>query len=403
MTKRVHYVLFVDDDPLVLKGLKRSLEEYSDIWSAEFSTSARDALEKLSEQSFDAIVTDMHMPVMDGIQLLDLVSQTTPGVMRFVFSGNTSDTQVMRSTHLVHQMIPKPCDMEHIFGIVERACRSRDRLTDPQLLRIITGIKTLPSVPLLYNRLLKELQSENASSQTIGTIIAKDAAMTAKILQLVNSAFFGLSDNVSSPERAVTLLGLNTVKALVLGIHVFSEYQGRENLPISIEALWKHSMLVSGLAFSIARSLNLSTQEQENARVSGILHDIGKLVLLKTPDFFQRVQLNRHGLISVESEYQILKTSHAEMGAYLLGMWGLPDPIVEAIAFHHRPSAQISKKADLITTLHIANGLANMCHLEKEVTYNTYLDIQYLEKLTVVNRLDEWTSVAKDLTNNADE
>ena len=225
--------------------------------------------------------------------------------------------------------------------------------------------------------------------------------MTAKILQLVNSAFFGLSDNVSSPQRAVTLLGLNTVKALVLGIQVFSEYQGRTNLPISIDALWKHSMLVSSLAYHISRNLKLGTQDQENARVSGILHDIGKLMLFKIPDFFQEVQLNKNGSISVESEYKVLGTSHAEMGAYLLGIWGIPNPIVEAITFHHKPGAQISKKADLVTALHAANGLVNMCQIEKDVIYNAYLDIQYLQNLGMVERLDEWTTMTRELIKNA--
>jgi putative nucleotidyltransferase with HDIG domain len=403
MVKRIHYVLFVDDDPLVLQGLKRSLGEYGDEWSTDFTTSTREALEKLSKQSFDAIVTDMHMPEMDGIQLLDLVSKTTPGVMRFVLSGNVTDTQVMRSTGLVHQMIPKPTDMEHIFNVVERTCRLRDKLTDPKLLRLITSIKNLPSVPLLYNRLIKELQSDNASALAIGNIIAQDAAMTAKILQLVNSAFFGLADNISSPQRAVSILGLNTVKALVLGIHVFSEYQGRTNLPISIDAMWQHSMLVSNLAFKISRSLQLDSQIQENARVSGILHDIGKLVLLKIPDFFQHAQVNKYGMITLESEYKVLNTSHAEIGAYLLGMWGLPNSIVDAIAYHHRPDRQISNKIDLLTTLHIANGLTSMCHYEKDPNYASYLDMEYLQTLALIPRLDEWTSMARVLINNADQ
>jgi putative nucleotidyltransferase with HDIG domain len=403
MVKKPHFILFVDDDPLVLQGLKRSLEEYSDEWVMDFSSNPKNALEKLSEQEFDAIVTDMHMPVMDGIQLLDLVSKTSPGVMRFVLSGNVTDTQVMRSTGLVHQMIPKPSDMDTIFNIVERACRLREMLTNPQLLHLVTGIKNLPSVPLLYNRLLLELESPNVSTQSVGNIIAQDTAMTAKILQLVNSAFFGLSDNVSSPQRAVTILGLNTVKALVLGIHVFSEYQGRSNLPISIDSLWFHSMMVSTLAFNIARSLQLSTQVQESARVSGILHDIGKLVLLQIPDFCEKIRGKINHEITLESEYQILQTSHAEMGGYLLGMWGLPNPIVNAITFHHHPGAQISGTADLLTALHTANGLANMCRFKMDVNYGDFLDMAYLEKVDVSNRLDEWMIMARQLVDNSDE
>ena len=180
----------MDDDVFVLKGFRRSLTEYEDVWNADFATSGRDALSKLASAHFDAVITDMHMPGMDGIQLLDEVSRNMPGVMRFVLSGNASEDQVLRSTPLVHQMIPKPCDLDHLYSIVERACRLGDKLKDPQLHHIITGTKNLPSVPLLYKRLIKELQSETASSMTVGNIIAQDTAMTAKILQLVNSAFF---------------------------------------------------------------------------------------------------------------------------------------------------------------------------------------------------------------------
>ena len=365
MPKKKHYILFVDDDPLVLSGIKRSVGEYEDSWEVDFAPSPKEAIGKVSGNYYDAIISDMRMPGMDGNQLLDVVRRDRPDIMRFVLTGNTSDSQFMESAHLVHQIIPKPSDMERIFNIVERACRLRDMLKEPQLLRIITGINTLPSVPLIYNKLMKELQSENASTQSIGNIIAQDPAMTAKILQLVNSAFFGLSDNVSSPQRAVTILGLNTTKALVLGIHVFSEYQGRAKLPISIDVLWKHSLAVSSLAYQIARDLDFHTQEQEDVRISGILHDIGKLLLLKMPDFFQKVMLNKYGLYPVEQEYSVLGTSHAEMGGYLLAMWGIPTPIVEAVTYHHRPNRQLVDKVDLVTILHIANGLMSISKFDR--------------------------------------
>lgn len=399
----MHSILFVDDDEMVLQGLRRSLGEYSDTWKTDFSSNPNEALDKLAKESFDAIVTDMHMPIMDGAQLLELVSKSNPDVMRFVLSGNVTEEQVMRSADLVHQMIPKPSDMEHIYAIVERSCRLRDMLTDPILLKLITGIKTLPSVPVLYNRLMNELESPNSSTQSVGRIISQDAAMTAKILQLVNSAFFGLSDNISSPQRAVIILGLNTVKALVLGIHIFSEYQDQKDLPISIDVLWKHSMLVSNLAFKIAKSLQMSSLVQEDARVSGLLHDIGKLVLLKKPDFFMQVRKDKNGMIDLESEYQILGTSHAEMGGYLLGMWGLPNAIVDAITFHHRPSVQISTEPDLLTVLHTANGLANMCRMEMESDFETYLDMKYLDSVGVSGFLDEWVSITRTFLNNTED
>lgn len=401
MKKKIHRILFVDDDAMILRGLRRSVDEFSEEWEVDFALSGQEALNKLVQHPFDAVVADMHMPGMDGIQLLNTVSRQMPEVMRFVFSGNTNDVQIMKSTRLVHQMIPKPSDMGKIYGIVERACRLRDMLSDPHLLRVITGIKTLPSVPLLYNKLVKELKSEDASSQVVGDIIAQDAAMTAKILQLVNSAFFGLSDNVSSPQRAVTLLGLNTIKALVLGIQVFSEFQGRKGLPVSVDTIWKHSLRVSSLALSIAKQINLSPQEREDVCVAGVLHDIGILLYFKIPYLTPRSFFPRNDLISTEAEYQVLGTSHAEMGGYLLGIWGLPITIVEAVGFHHTPWQQISTNTSIVDVLYVANGLLNMCLHEKEVAYANYLDMDYMRQTGLSVYLDEWLAMANDLVNRS--
>lgn len=397
MGNQIHSILFVDDDPKILQGLKRSLEEYSDHWRTDFASTAKEALQKLSNEPFDAIIADIQMPMMDGIQLLDLVSRTYPGVMRFVLSGNVTDTQAMRSTSVVHQMIAKPSDIDHIFVIVERACRLRDLVANPELKKLITEIKRLPSVPVLYNQLIKELDSPNASTQIIGNIIAKDTAMTAKILQLVNSAFFCLSENINSPQRAVSILGFNTVKALVLGICIFSEYQEYGINPVGINSIWKHSLLVSSVAYTLAQKLNMSIQDQENARISGILHDIGKLALLSFPEFMNQIYTNGRGEISLEEEYRMLKTSHAEIGGYLLAMWGIPTPIVDSVTFHHRPYSKVREDPDLLSVMYVANGLANMVKNEIEINYSSYLDMSYLKRNGLVNYLDEWTEVAKSI------
>jgi HD-like signal output (HDOD) protein len=234
----------------------------------------------------------------------------------------------------------------------------------------------------------------------VGKIIAQDTAMTAKILQLVNSAFFSISENISNPQKAVTILGLNTIKSLVLGMQVFSEYQGRNHLPVSIDLVWEHSLHVSSLAFSIARSLNMSSQEQEESRVSGVLHDVGLLLGSQIPDFFQSVRFYKNGHACIESEYEILGTSHAEMGGYLLGLWGLPSPVVEAIAFHPMIGMELGAKPGVVTALHVANGLINMCQLEKATNYASYLNMPYLQRLGLVDRLDQWALKACDLLCN---
>jgi HD-like signal output (HDOD) protein len=155
------------------------------------------------------------------------------------------------------------------------------------------------------------------------------------------------------------------------------------------------------MAFFIARSLNLSSQEREDARVSGVLHDVGMLLSFQIPDFYQNVQFDKNGQTITESEYQFLGTSHAEMGGYLLGIWGLPNSIVEAVTFHHMPSLQPAAKPGLLASLHIASGLLNMCQIKKDKNYALYLDMPYLQKMGLVSRLDEWDSAACDLLSHA--
>ncbi len=397
MEQKIHHILFVTNDLAFEKKLHESLQACFDVWKIEFARSTSDALNMLSQKQYDSIITDINIAGMDGFQFLNIVSQMNPGVVRFAFSDNKASHQTIRSTNLVHQMIPRNGNIDNLFTTVERVCCLRDRLLDPQLRNIITSIKTLPSVPLLYNRLVRELDSENASSQAIGEIISQDAAMTSKILQLVNSAFFGLPDNVSNPQRAVSLLGFNTVKALVLGIHIFAQYQGQSNRLISIERMWKHSLVVSNLSFKIAREIGLNSQDQEDTRIAGVLHDTGKLLFFNIPGFFQKVIPGKNGIMTIESEYNVLKTSHEEMGAYLLGMWGLPNVILEAVAFHHHPAKVVSNKAEIVTALHIANGLVTMCERDMEMNIEPYLDLTYLETLGLTKKLDGWVSEAKVL------
>ncbi len=393
METNKHRILFVDDDLLVLKGIQRSVDELTSDWECDFASSGPRALEKLRSGHFDAVITDMLMPGMDGAQLLELISQEMPDVLRFILTGNVKDAQILRVVPLVHQMIPKPSDIEYIYSLVEKACRLRDLLSDPQLLKIITGIKTLPSVPVLYTLLTEELESQDPNPQRIGAIIAQDTAMTAKILQLVNSAFFGLAARISSPQRAVTILGLNTIRSLVLGIDVFSGYQG-QHASISVDGLWLHSVMVSNLAYTIARGLKLSLAEQEEARVSGILHDIGKLLQIRIPNFFEKLSSTSPRRVTYQEEYKHFGISHAEMGGYLLGIWGLPKSIVEAVTFHHRPDYVVSKKVDLLTALHTANGLLSMWQVEKTPQFETYLDINYLQQYGLDKKLEEWSQYA---------
>ena len=227
MKKRI---IFVDDEPNLLKGLSRMLRPLREEWEMLFVGSGSDALAALEKDAFDVVVSDMRMPGMDGAQLLAEVAQRYPQIVRIVLSGHMDKEMIYRSVGRAHQYLAKPCDAARLKSTVARACTIRDSLADKFLKELVAGMKSLPSLPSLYIELVEYLQSPEASIQTVGKIIARDVGMTAKILQLVNSAFFGLSRKVGSPSQAVSLLGLDTIRALVLSVQAFSQFD-ETNLP----------------------------------------------------------------------------------------------------------------------------------------------------------------------------
>jgi len=219
--------------------------------------------------------------------------------------------------------------------------------------------------------------------------------MTAKILQLVNSAFFSIPYKVSNLNQALSILGLNTIKALVLSVGVFSEYQTRVYSAFSIDELYQHSIFVGNLSGAIAASAGLSRSEQDEAQMAGILHDVGKLIQTDIPGFYRLLSMNTK-LPDIQMEYHYLGTSHAELGAYMLSLWGLPSGVIKAVAFHHNPAKETSYRIDPVTSVYIANCLY---HNEKPETMGKHkevtIDMQYLEKIQAENMLEDWRYMAK--------
>lgn len=395
MNRRKRQILFVDDEVMILRGYQRALQVYVGEWDIFFASSGTEALALLSQQPIDAIITDMRMPVMDGAALLEKVIQQFPAVMRFIMSGNINEPEAFRAASLAHQIIGKPCDIQKIWNIVEETCKLRDTLSDQKLVKLVTGIKSLPSVPTLYIRLLNEFQSEQPTLSKVGEIISMDVAMTAKILQLVNSAFFSIPYKVSNLNQALSILGLNTIRALVLSVGVFSQYQNRSYSAFSIDELWQHSIFVGNLSRAISASANLDRTEQDEAQMAGILHDVGRLIQNDVPGFFRLLTMNTK-IPRLQMEYHYLGTSHAEIGAYMLSLWGLPSGVIKAVAFHHNPAKETAYKIDPVAAVYIANHLY---YTEKpnstEKALDPALDMDYLEQINAKKYLEDWQFMAK--------
>ena len=355
-------VLFVDDEQNVLDGLRRMLRSMRKEWEMAFVNSGRAALMLMADQHFDVVVTDMRMPEMDGAQLLNEIKSRHPNVVRIILSGHADREMIMNSLGATHQYLSKPCDANTLKSAVERAFSVNSLFQeDPTLKPLISRIQSLPSVPTLYLKIMEELRSPNATTKRVGEIIVQDPAMSAKILQLVNSAFFGLSKPVSDPLRAVHLLGLDTVRTLVLSAHVFKQFDSAQMKGINLDELWHHGSIVGSFARQIARCEHSDEMTCGDAMMAGILHDVGQLILLAnlTNEYLEllEMQAREHAdLFFLERMY--FGASHAEIGGYLLGLWGLPNQIVEAVANHHHLGEPISDFSVLVA-VHAANALAH--------------------------------------------
>jgi HD-like signal output (HDOD) protein len=389
-------ILFVDDEQQILDGLRALLRPKRHVWETVFVTSGADALAALGQAHFDVIVSDMKMPGMDGATLLRHVQARHPGVVRIVLSGHAELESALRTVPVAHQFLLKPCDPQVLECVVQRACDLQALINNEAIRKFVSGVQSLPALPHVYVQLTALLENENSGVAQIARVIEQDPAMCAKVLQLVNSSFIGLGRTISDVEQAISYLGLTLLKNLTLVVQVFNVRALSEARRLQVHRLQRHGLLVGAIA---RRMMADNPRLADDAFMAGILHDIGKLVLLDhKPDLFDLVQtkarLARRPMYEIEQE--VLGVTHAEIGGFLLGIWGLPYQIVEAAANHHAPGRVHKPSVDVLMAVHVANNLA----LEQEralgvgeIVQST-LDEDYLAAAGVAGRVEEWREIA---------
>jgi putative nucleotidyltransferase with HDIG domain len=244
---------------------------------------------------------------------------------------------------------------------------------------------------------MAELESPDPSSAKVATIIAQDAGMTAKVLQLANSALLGLRSHISNAHQAVLLIGVEMMRSLVVSVHIFSYFEEDQLSGLDLVQVWQHSLKTANIAQAVARCERAAKATVEDCFTAGLLHDIGKLILARTMSDAYRKALGecRNGklrLIDLEQEH--FGCTHAQIGAYLIGIWGLSPTIVEAIAWHHAPPISVSSKFSAVTAVHVADALSKRADdAEHRVDL---IDRKHLETLGLEERLPQWLDVADE-------
>ena len=377
-------VIFVDDEPRVLEGLKRMLRPKRNEWDMTFVGSAQAALDALKQQPREVVVTDMRMPGMSGAELLEVVQREYPDTIRLILSGQAETESVMKALGVSHQFLSKPCDAEILQGTIARAFTLRDlagnsgrqdagrahqQTTDAA--RHLPEAGRVPEEP--------ERRHGRRREDHLARSVDVRAPAQGGQLRLLRPRQAGRRRG-----RAGALLGLDRIMALVLGQGIFSGGEMPKVRGFSLEALWAHSLATATAAHRIAieEGLDKDTggrgvprRHAARHRQAGARHGHARTNTRACWSW-------RRASPASEREFEMLElqASHTDVGAYLVGLWGLPNTIAEAIAFHEDPAQSTVASFGLPGIVHVADRIAHHPDIADPRTPELRLNFEYLEK-----------------------
>lgn len=359
-------VLFVDDETRILSGIRRMLHAEKGNIQAAFAESGKQALEILEENAFDIVIADMRMPSMNGVELLEEVRKGHPQIIRIILSGQSDQDMIYKALRPAHQFLAKPCRVEDLISVIKRAFRLKHVFVNSSMGNVISQIDSLPSYTASHGEVMRLLDAADPDLSAIGESISRDIALTADLLKLVNSSFFGLCNHISDPRQAVTLLGIDIMRSLVLTVQFFSGDTLPGGYDLHLDMLQRHSFRVAESSRCIARSLNLGRTIMDDCFAAGLLHDVGVIIVAMnfSKDYLGILkQSKKEGVPLHVLEKEKLGMSHAEIGAYLLALWGLKDEIVQAVFYHHEfEKAESDVQTECLPIVHAANHFDHEVH-----------------------------------------
>ncbi|GAB4339073.1 MAG: hypothetical protein Kow0099_13770 [Candidatus Abyssubacteria bacterium] len=281
-----------------------------------------------------------------------------------------------------------------------RAPKPRKRSKKEEGKFLILEVLDLPTLSVILNKILKVAGSDRSSAMDMAEVISKDQALTANILKIANSAYFGLSQEVTTVLQAIVVLGFDAVRSIALSASVIDAFRGAGSGHFDRTRFWTHSLACAYLCKKIAAMTH--RVDFETAFVSGLLHDIGKIVLdIHFPDSYARITaIMTEGKSSVDAEVEVLGFSHAEVGMWMAQRWRFPKPIIFSIANHHGRIAHDEQYDSLAATVRVANHLCleeRVClpHQSPSVLPDAELDEIRLDR-GALTRLRELLATRRD-------
>ncbi len=392
----VNTVLFVDDNETTLNGYKRLFKNSDKSWRVLFANDAAEAIESIQHHFIDVIISDLEMPVINGAILLSHVKKISPLTMRIIFTGCAEEKYVMKTVKLAHQIYLKPNSYRGIIAILNRAFYLHKIKMNPAVRKILMNIGTIPSLPEIVNEIIIAAEDENYSLKELSNLIEQDIGMSMNVLRLINSPYFGMKSQIVSIDQAVTLLGLEILKTLIISVHLFESFP---NLDVTeMHEIMQHSFNSANNCRKILQLENRSIEECDEGFITGFMHDIGRIIIsssLPKENELILMQHNKSEIPIARAEQNIIGVTHEEISAFVLALWGFEDHIIEAVAFHHIPSKSHCEEPLLLAAMHCADiydyELSDNCISREEG-----LDIEFLEKHNLLKHEEKWLEICEN-------
>ena len=389
-------ILFVDDEKKVLSSLKRLFYNKKEEWEMDFVLGGRDALKQVREIEYDIVISDMHMPNIDGAYLLEQVQAISPYTLRFILSGYTDIDLVKKTLKATHKFFHKPCPKDKLEKIINRVVFLRKLLPDKSLREKINQIGVLPCNPLIYAMLVEALSKSDL--KRFQDTLYYDVCMFLNLFKIIMNSFFVEAKGIYSFFKLLHNIDLSILKTVFLSQEIFLDYSDFTFKDFSINEIWRHSRVVAYLSKTIAENLYKDKKFIEDCFIAGLLHDVGVflMLLIFKERYLNFLKNNFYKSDFEKKEIDEFKCSHALLGAYLAGIWGANVNIVEAIAFHANPSLIKKKKLSPLSIVHFAGVFAfkNLNSLAGNSDIN--LDFGHYENMVSYATLKMWKNICEN-------
>jgi len=384
-------ILFVDDEPLTWEHYATLSRHVGPGYEVVTVSKGQEAIDLMSKKPVDVVVSDMQMPEMSGPEFLTHVEREHPQTMRIVISAYADQLAIARCLMFGHRYFQKPLDLAELADTLKRVCQLKQAIRNEKVRKIIGATAALPSPPETYLRLTEALDTPATSLEDLAEIISVDPGLTAKMLQIVNSAQFGMARRITTAFEAVQYAGVDVLRALMLGLQALRQFDKKKPKSLPLSELWGHMLDTAVAARTIAEEEKVDFNEAQECFVSGLLHDIGKLILASNADkeYEGVLRTSRNEKIPCyKIEHEVFGATHADVGGYLLGLWGLPEVIVRTVELHHSLDHIREQGFSSLIAVHAAQNI-----IKTSFKRVGSLDMEFLKRAGVTDRVEKWTKI----------